>query len=212
MNRTAIIVTLLVLLAVAGGSWFHYRTNGFSSINIGKGNTLSGNSVTTKSGPRLKVNEGGGDHIRVMVLYASEVRGIRAVAFVYMNTTRYWYIYPFDGYTGYLFKVNVTNEGSRPAHLEFYLITNDGRRIWSGDHTVFTTGIGEVPKDVLCNIIRIPTTFSDDRIKNLPPNTTSTVFLYYSIELGDMPAYLYVEGRYTNGEAFDFTVPLNLTG
>ncbi len=211
MKRASVIVaSLLVLLVVAGGLWFHYWNHSISSI--ASGNVLSRNSQATNSASGLKVNEGGGDHIRVKVLYASEVRGIRAVAFVYMNTTRYWYIYPFDGYTGYLFKVNVTNEGSRPAHLEFYLVTNDGKRIWSDDHTIFSNNIGEIPKDVLCNSIRIPTTFSDDRIKNLPPNTTSTVFLYYSVELGEKPAYLYVEGRYTNGEAFNFTVPLSLTG
>ena len=211
MKRATIIVTsLLVLLVVAGGLWFHYRGLSVSSITGGK--VSSGNSLAAKSGSGLKVNEGGGDHIRVRVLYASEVRGIRAVAFVYMNMTRYWYIYPFDGYTGYLFKVNVTNKGSQPAHLEFYLVTNDGKRIWSDDHTVFATGINDIPKDVLCNIIRIPTTFSDDRIKNLPPNTTTTLFLYYSVELGEKPVYLYVEGRYMNGEAFNFTVPLSLTG
>ena len=209
-RATIIVVSLLVLLVVAGGLCFHYRSLSVSGIAGGK--VSSGNSLAAKSGSGLKVNEGGEDHVRVKVLYASEVRGIRAVAFTYMNTTSYWYIYPFDGYTGYLFKVNVTNEGSRPAHFEFYLVTNDGKRIWSDDHTVFTTGIGEVPKDVLCNIIRIPTTFSDDRIKNLPSNTTSTVFLYYSVELGEKPAYLYVEGGFANGEAFNFTVPLSLTG
>ncbi len=210
MKRATVIATLLVLIIAAGGLWFHYLNHSISSIT--GGNASSGNSLAAKSGSGLKVNEGGGDHIRVKVLYASEVRGIRAVAFVYMNTTRYWYIYPFDGYTGYLFKVNVTNEGSRPAHLEFYLITSNGKRIWSGDYTIFSNNIGEIPRDVLCNSIRIPTTFSDDRIKNLPPNTTTAIFLYYSIELGDMPAYLCVEGRYTNGEEFNFTVPLSLTG
>jgi len=208
MNKMTIIVTVLILLVVAGGLWFHYGNHSIPGIT--GGNVVSRNSTVTNS--RLQANEGEGDHIRVKVLYASEVRGIRAVAFVYMNTTRFWYIYPLDGYTGYLFKVNVTNEGSHPAHLEFYLITNNGKRIWSDEHTVFSDGIEGVPKDVLCNIIRIPTTFSDDRIKNIRPNATTTVFLYYSIELGEKPAYLYIEGRYANGEAFNFTVPLTLTG
>ncbi|MEB3755822.1 MAG: hypothetical protein GSR79_03050 [Desulfurococcales archaeon] len=208
MKKMTIIVTVLILLVVVGGLWFHYGNHSISSIT-GR-NILSRNNTVTNS--RLQTNEGEGDHIRVKVLYASEVRGIRAVEFVYMNTTRYWYIYPLDGYTGYLFKVNVTNEGSQPAHLEFYLITDDGKRIWSDDHSVFSDYVGGIPKDVLCNSIRIPTTFSDDRIKNIRPNTTSTVFLYYSIELGEKPAYLYIEGRYANGEAFNFTVPLSLTG
>ncbi|MCE4613993.1 MAG: hypothetical protein F7B60_00455 [Desulfurococcales archaeon] len=208
MSKMTMIITVLILLVVAGGLWFHYGNH--SIFGITGRNAFS--KTSTVSNSRLKVNEGEGDHIRVKILYASEVRGIRVVEFVYTNATRYEYVYPFDGYTGYLFKVNATNEGSQPAHLEFYLITNDGKRIWPEDHTVFSDYVEGIPKDVLCNSIRIPTSFSDDRIKNIKPNTTSTVFLYYSIELGEKPAYLYIEGRYSNGEAFNFTAPLSLTG
>ncbi|MCE4606268.1 MAG: hypothetical protein F7B59_02930 [Desulfurococcales archaeon] len=208
MRKTTIITIILVLLLAAAGLWLHYGNH--SIFGITGRNIFTKTSTVNNSSSN--VNYGEGDHMKVKILYASEVRGIRTVEYVSINTTRYEYVYPLDGYTGYLFKVNTSNEGSQPAHLEFYLITNDKKRIWPEDHTVFSDYMAGIPKDVLCNSIRIPTTFSDDRIKNIRPNTTSTVFLYYSVELGEKPVYLYIEGRYANGEAFNFTVPIGLTG
>jgi hypothetical protein len=209
------------ILLVIVGAWFYYYS-GVPGIKYG---SKPGNSNTVspaRPGSVGEVNYGHANGISVEVLYASQVHGIRTVESMTQNYIDYMYVYPSDGYIGYLFKVYVKNEDKIPASMKFYLITKQGRKILPVDNTDFATYTEilngpvsqestfiNIPRDVLCNAIRIPVKFSYDKISRIDTNTSLTMFLYYSVEIGDKPVSLYVEGKYLDVKSFNFTVPLN---